>query len=108
MNVFVMKRIYFTGGVDMRWLYMFAVIFLMIFGMASLVHVLVRALLDGGSRKYDIYVKDDEFIDDFIENARKSSFIGRIYIIKKDGSVREYMPYGVNDGRQLCDDNGKR
>lgn len=90
----------------MRWLYVFAVIFLMIFGLVSLIHILVRTFIDGCSRKYDVYVMDDEYIDEFIENAKKSAFIGKIYIIKPGGGFD--APCRVGDGRQLCDDDGKR
>lgn len=92
----------------MQFLYVFSSIFLVIFGLASLIHFLVAALLDGGSRKYDVYVKEDEFIEEFVKDARKSCFIGKIYIIKNNGSAEsrrlsdKYKEVQfISDGRQL-------
>ncbi|MBD5111205.1 MAG: hypothetical protein HDT42_01525 [Ruminococcaceae bacterium] len=67
----------------MQFLYVFALIFLLIFGFAMLIHLLAKALLDGSTRRYDIYVKGDENIAEFLKNARDSSFIGEVYIIEK-------------------------
>ncbi|MCM1166366.1 MAG: hypothetical protein NC299_05045 [Lachnospiraceae bacterium] len=69
----------------MQFLYVFGLMFISIFGLAALLHSLAKALLDGASREFDVYVKNEEDIDDFIENARHSPFIGKIYIIV-DGS----------------------
>lgn len=65
----------------MQFLYVFGLMFISIFGLATLLHLLGKALLDGASREFDVYVKKDENIDEFIENAKRSPFIGKIYII---------------------------
>lgn len=65
----------------MQFLYVFGLMFISIFGLAALLHLLAKALLDGASREFDVYVKNDENIEEFIENAKKSPYIGKIYII---------------------------
>ena len=65
----------------MQFLYVFGLMFISIFGLAALLHLLAKALLDGASREFAVYVKNDENIEEFIENAKKSPFIGKIYII---------------------------
>lgn len=65
----------------MRFLYVFVMMFLSIFGLAVLLKILFNALLDSGSRKFEVYVKDTGDIEEFIENARKSAFIGRVIVI---------------------------
>ncbi|MBD5129833.1 MAG: hypothetical protein HDT43_07910 [Ruminococcaceae bacterium] len=65
----------------MQFLYVFGLMFISIFGLAELLRLLGKALLDSSSREFDVYVKNDENIDEFIENAKKSPFIGKIYII---------------------------
>lgn len=71
----------------MRFLYVFAMMFLSIFGLAVLLKILLCALLDGSSRKFEVYVRDQDDIEDFLDNARKSAFIGRVIVITdKSGS----------------------
>ena len=65
----------------MQFLYVFALMFLSIFGLAVLIHLLVRALTDGSSRKFDIYVREDENIEEFLENIGKNPNIGRVCVI---------------------------
>ena len=65
----------------MRFLYVFAQMFLSIFGLAVLLKILFSTLLDSSSRKFQIYVRDDEGIEEFLESARKAAFIGRIVVI---------------------------
>lgn len=79
----------------MQFLYVFGLIFLSVFGLAVLLHMLAKALFDGASREFDVYVKDDENIDEFIENAKKSPFIGKIYIIADDSELSESSVIGV-------------
>lgn len=73
----------------MQFLYVFALMFISIFGLATLVHLIAGALLDGAARAFDVYVKNDENIEEFIENAEKSPFIGKIYIIADDSEICE-------------------
>lgn len=74
----------------MQFLYVFAMMFLSIFGLAVLLKVLFGALLDGSQRKFEVYVRDQEDIEDFLENARRSAFIGRVIVItdKSGGELR--------------------
>ena len=74
----------------MRFLYVFVLMFLSIFGLAVLLKILFSALLDSSSRKFPIYVRDDEGIEEFLENARKAAFIGRVIVItdKKGDELR--------------------
>ena len=66
--------------------------FLSIFGLAVLVHFLFRALLDSSSRKFDIYVREDENIEELLENIGKNPNIGRVCIIvNKDGRGLERL-----------------
>ena len=72
----------------MQFLYVFGLMFISIFGLAVLLHLFIKALLDGAAREFDVYVKNDENIEEFIENAEKSPFIGNIYIIADDSEIR--------------------
>lgn len=65
----------------MRFLYVFVLMFLSIFGLAVLLKILFSALLDSSSRKFRVYVRDEEGIEEFLENARKSAFIDRVIVI---------------------------
>lgn len=71
----------------MQFLYVFGLMFISVFGLATLLRLLAKALLDGASREFDVYVKDDENIEEFIENAEKSPFIGKVYIIADENNV---------------------
>lgn len=74
----------------MQFLYVFALMFISIFGLAVLIHLLAKALLDGASREFDVYVADDENIDEFLDNAECSPYIGRVYVINdKDGELKK-------------------
>lgn len=71
----------------MRFLYVFVLMFLSIFGLAVLLKVLFHALFDSSVRKTDIFVRDGEGLEEFLEIARRSAFIGRITVITdKKGS----------------------
>lgn len=65
----------------MRFLYVFTMMFLCIFGLVVLLKVLFGALLDGSSRKFEVFVKDQEDIEEFLDKARKSAFIGKVIVI---------------------------
>lgn len=65
----------------MEFLGAFAVIFLLVFGMAMLAYLFWNALKSGYAGKFDIYVKFDENIEDFIIHARHDAYIGEIRII---------------------------
>lgn len=73
----------------MQFLYVFALMFISIFGLAVLLHLLAKALLDGASREFDVYVGDDENIEEFLDKAERSPYIGKVYVISdKDGGVK--------------------
>lgn len=65
----------------MRFLYVFALIFISVFGMAALVHVLYRALFESSVRKFEIYVKNNEYITELLENLRSNPNIGKVFVI---------------------------
>ena len=75
----------------MRFLYVFAMMFLSIFGLAVLLKILVGALLDSSSRKFRVYVRDEEGIEEFLDRARKAAFIDRVIVItdKSGEELRE-------------------
>lgn len=74
----------------MQFLYVFALMFISIFGLAMLLHLLAKALLDGASREFDVYVGDDENIEEFLDKAKRSPYIGRVYVISdKDGVLKK-------------------
>lgn len=65
----------------MEFLGAFAVIFLLIFAAAMLGYLLWSALKSGCTERVDVYVKPCENLEEFIKNARRSDFIGVVYII---------------------------
>lgn len=65
----------------LEFLYVFSMIFLSIFGLVVLLKVLFGALLDGSRRKFEVYVRDSEDIEEFLESARKSLFIDKVIVI---------------------------
>lgn len=79
----------------MQFLYVFGLMFISIFGLATLLHLLGKALFDGAAREFDVYVKNDENIDEFIENAKKYPCIGKIYIIADGTELSESNAVGT-------------
>lgn len=75
----------------LQFMYVFAMIFLSIFGLVVLLKVLFGALLDGSRRKFEVYVRDNEDIEEFLESAKKSAFIEKVIVIseKTDKSGEE-------------------
>lgn len=74
----------------MQFLYVFALMFISIFGLAMLLHLLAKALLNGASREFDVYVGDDEDIEEFLDKAEHSPYIGKVYVINdKDGELKK-------------------
>lgn len=69
----------------MQFLYVFALMFLGIFGLAVLVRLFFKALLDGASRKFEIYVRNDENIEDLLMNLRNNPNIGRVCVVVSGG-----------------------
>lgn len=76
----------------MQFLYVFSLMFLSIFGLAVLIHSLFKALSDSSSRKFEIYVKQDENIVELLENLGKNPNIGRVcVIVNKDSRGMEKL-----------------
>lgn len=74
----------------MQFLYVFIMMFISIFGLAMLLHLLAKALLDGATREFDVYVGDDENIEEFLEKAERSPYIGKVYVIDdKNGELKK-------------------
>lgn len=74
----------------MQFLYVFLLMFISIFGLAVLVRLFTGALLDGSSRKFEIYVRQDENIEELLANREKNPNIGRVCVIvnKYDDSLK--------------------
>lgn len=88
----------------MQFLYVFSMMFLSIFGLVVLLKVLYSALFDGCTRKFEVYVKDCENIDEFLENARKSAFIGQITVItEKSETDLKSLSEKYEDVRFICE-----
>lgn len=64
----------------MRFVYVFALMFLAIFGLASLISALYRALVEGAARKFDVYVKKSEHLPELLENLKNNPNIGRVFV----------------------------
>ena len=68
----------------MRFLYVFGLMFLSIFGLVMLVRELVIALKIGGTRQFDVYVKANDNLEEFLRYAEKSPSIGTVKVIAED------------------------
>lgn len=77
----------------LEFLEIFAMIFLLIFGFVVLLKILFGALLDSSRRRFDVYIKDREDIEEFLESARKSAFIEKVIVItdKNNETLRKVM-----------------
>ena len=75
----------------MQFLYVFALMFLSIFGLAVLVRLFTKALIDGSSRKFEIYVRNDDNIEELLKNLDNNPNIGQVYVIVNEfrGDVSE-------------------
>ncbi len=73
----------------MQFLYVFALMFISIFGSVVLVHLLANALMNSPSGKFEIYVRQGENIEELIANFRRDPNIDRVCVIvnKNDGSL---------------------
>ncbi len=72
----------------MQFLYVFALMFISIFGSVMLVHLLANALLNSPSGKFEIYVRQGENIEELIANFRRDPNIDRVcVIVNKDDSL---------------------
>ena len=65
----------------MEFLYVFALMFLSIFGLAMLLKLFFDALLRGAARRFDVYVRNQEGVEEFVRFARKCSHIEKINLI---------------------------
>lgn len=88
----------------MQFLYVFSLMFLSIFGLAVLIHLFVRALTDGASRKFEIFVKEDENIEELLSNIDRNPNIGRVcVIVNKNGGNFEKTAEKYSDVRIVGD-----
>lgn len=71
----------------LEFLYVFAMMFLSIFGLVVLLKVLFSALLDSSRRKFEVYIRDCENIEEFLESAKKSAFIEKVIVITDKSGV---------------------
>lgn len=69
----------------MEFLYVFALMFLSIFGLAMLLKLFFDALLRGSARRFDVYVRNDEGVEEFVRFARKCSHIENVNLILSGG-----------------------
>lgn len=70
----------------MRFVYVFVMIFLAVFGFAVLLKILFDALLDSSARRFDVSVTYSEDIEEFLDYARKSGHIGKVTVISDNAS----------------------
>lgn len=59
--------------------------FLSIFGLAMLIKLFFGALFRSAARQFDVYVRAEDGLDEFVRFAGKCSHIGKINIILSDG-----------------------
>ena len=65
----------------MDFLYVFSLMFLLIFGLAVLVKLIALAVLSGGAKKHDVYVRSGEDIGAFVESMRANPHVRRVVIL---------------------------
>lgn len=75
----------------LEFLYVFAMMFLSIFGLVVLLKVLFSALLDSSRRKFEVYIRDREDIEEFLESAKKSAFIEKVIVITEKTDKSEAL-----------------
>lgn len=75
----------------LEFLYVFAMMFLSIFGLVVLLKVLFSALLDSSRRKFEVYIRDREDIEEFLESAKKSAFIEKVIVITEKTDKSESL-----------------
>ena len=71
----------------MEFLYVMALMFLSIFGLVMLIRLFFGALFRSSVRRYDVYVRADENIGEFVGRAHRSDFIGDIYLVTDGENV---------------------
>ncbi len=71
----------------MGFIYVFLLMFFSIFGLAALIRLFTSALLGNSRRRFDVYVKTDEGVEEFVDYARRSSNIGEINLILSGGET---------------------
>lgn len=92
----------------MRFLYVFSLMFLSIFGLAVLIHLFIKALTDGASRKFEVYVRYDENIEELLANISRNPNIGRVYVIAgSDGGNAERAAGKYSDVKIIKDAENK-
>lgn len=73
----------------MNYIYVFLLMFFSIFGLAMLLELFARALLDSSFTAQDVYIRCGEDIEEFVRFARKSGHIRSINLIPTGTSADE-------------------
>ncbi len=73
----------------MDFIYVFLLMFFSIFGLAALIKLFAGALFRSSRRRFDVYVRTDEGVEEFVDYARKSPNIGEINLILSGGETDE-------------------
>ncbi len=71
----------------MEFIYVFLLMFFSIFGLAALIRLFASALFKSSRRRFDVYVRTDEGVDEFVDYARRSPNIGEINLILSGGEA---------------------
>ncbi len=87
----------------MRFVYVFALMFLAIFGLASLISALYRALVDGAARKFDVYVQKNEYLPELSESLKNNPNIGRVFVLSDNSDSSDSLENAV-DLSEICRD----
>lgn len=93
----------------MRFLYVFVLMFLATFGLAMLIHLFSQALLKSAVRKIDVTIREEEGVEEFVEQARKAAFIGDINVIEtENGGGRAVVLAKKYDNVHVVGKRGER
>lgn len=69
----------------MQFLYVFALMFLSIFGLTMLIKTAAGAILSHDLRRHDVYVRCSDDIVGFVEHIRRSPGVARVVILSCGG-----------------------
>jgi len=92
----------------MQFIYVFGLMFLAIFGAAMLAELFWKALFRSSLRSVDVYVKPSEDLSEFVEQARKSGFVGEINIVGGEENEQARALAERYDNVHLCADMVKK
>lgn len=92
----------------MEFLYVFGLMFFAIFGAAMLAEIFCKSFFKGSAESIDVFVEPNEDLQDFVERARKSGFIGSISIIGGAEDEQAVLLAEKYDDVHLCGDVVKK